>query len=121
MGKPVIVAASRKVDLPQLGNAPPTILETGIQVIFTYDVANKLLTSLAGTAVTTYSYDANGNLAGVSELAGLTTMSYDKENRLSVHLNGGVTTYSYSGGGKKRTEAVFRLRQNQFGASKFVY
>ena len=34
-------------------------------------------------------------------------MSYDKENRLNVHLNGEVTTtYSYSGDGKKRTEAV---------------
>ena len=65
MGKPVIVAASRKVDLPKLGNSPPTILETGIQIIFTYDPANRLLTSLAGTAVTTYFYDVNCNLKGV--------------------------------------------------------
>ena len=34
-------------------------------------------------------------------------MTYDKENRLNVHLNGSVVTiYAYSGDGKKRTELV---------------
>ena len=34
-------------------------------------------------------------------------MSYDKENRLSNHLQGGTsTTYTYSGDGLKRVENV---------------
>ncbi len=37
----------------------------------------------------------------------MTTLSYEKENRLSRHENGGViATYLYDGDGKKRVELV---------------
>jgi RHS repeat-associated protein len=43
----------------------------------------------------------------VSDSTGLTTMTYDNENRLKVHVNGAVlTTYAYQYDGMKRTESV---------------
>jgi uncharacterized protein RhaS with RHS repeats len=67
---------------------------------------------------TTYSYDANGNLHVVKDLAGWTTMTYDKENRLIRHDRmtyvppPGQNTawravYSYDGDGLKRTESSY--------------
>lgn len=66
-------------------------------------------------ALTTYSYDANGNLTLVVVASALarTTMTYDMENRLSVHkskavadLTTKIATYLYDGDGLKRVEAV---------------
>ena len=45
--------------------------------------------------------------AAVIDPTGATTLTYDKENRLSRHENGGtVSTYSYDGDGLKRAEIV---------------
>jgi YD repeat-containing protein len=58
---------------------------------------------------TTYSYDLNGNTTSVVLPPGKppVTMSYDKENRLTVHQSGSsVATYAYDGFGLKRVEYV---------------
>jgi len=47
----------------------------------------------------------------VDETTGVTTMAYEKENRLSRHESGGViSTYQYDGDGKKRVELVSGAR-----------
>ena len=53
-------------------------------------------------------YDPNGNLVQVVNPDGtVITMSYDKENRESVHQDGSsVATYLYDGDGLKRVEYV---------------
>ena len=52
-------------------------------------------------------FDATGNQTLVQEPTAVTTMQYDKENRLALHQNGGVTTtYLYNGDGRKRIEQV---------------
>ena len=78
--------------------------ESGTLTTNTYDIANRLTTSLAGTAMTSYTFDVNGNNIGVSS-TGLTTMGYDKENRLVTSLAAGTSvSYVYAGSGLKRTE-----------------
>lgn len=52
-----------------------------------------------------YTYDANGSLTKTIIVTNLVTMSYDKENRMTVHKEGAVITiYSYAYDGLKRTE-----------------
>jgi len=60
---------------------------------------------LQGTSLTTYTYDANGNLT-LENLAGaLTSYSYDNENRLTLiqFSNGTRSTYTYAGDGLRRS------------------
>ena len=74
---------------------------------YSYDAAGRLATVLyAGLVTTSYSYDANGNLTVIETPSTRVTMSYDKENRLSVHQADRKTfvTNTYDGDGKKRSE-----------------
>jgi RHS repeat-associated protein len=58
----------------------------------TFDSANRLLTS----GSTSYSYDANGNLASASGPSGTTTYSWDSRNRLtSITAPGQTTSFIY--------------------------
>jgi len=83
-----------------------TSSEKGTVSASTYDAANRLVTSVAGTSTTTYTYDSDGNLTNITEPDGtLTTMVYDQEDRLIRHESGStITTYTYDGDGLKRTE-----------------
>jgi uncharacterized protein RhaS with RHS repeats len=59
-----------------------------------YDLASRLTTSVAGTAVTTFGFDPNGNQTNVNSVGTLTTMGYDKENRMTSHEQAtSVATY----------------------------
>jgi len=80
-------------------------------VTFVYDPANRLTPSIDGATggITTYQYSATGNLTTITEPAGgsgVTTMAYDKENRLFLYSTAGSVgaTYTYNGDGQKRTE-----------------
>ena len=70
----------------------------------------KVFTVLRQGYPCTYSYDEDGNetlFVGKTEFSfpGTVTMSYDKENRMVKIVDiGGVTTYTYSGDGLKRSE-----------------
>jgi YD repeat-containing protein len=57
-----------------------TANESGTLTTFTYNAAQRLVTSMAGVLLTTYSYDAIGNQILVNTPTGLTTMAYNKEN-----------------------------------------
>jgi len=59
---------------------------------------------LAVAAITSYNFDVDGINIGVSSTE-LTTMGYDKENRLVTYLAAGTSvSYVYAGSGLKRTE-----------------
>jgi YD repeat-containing protein len=60
----------------------------------TFDLSSRLLTALTSLGFSTYTYSANGNLTGINEHAGHTTMAYDFEKLLSVHENCGTITSS---------------------------
>lgn len=91
-----------------------TSSESGGVSTWAYDAGNRMVTMLAGAGTTTYTYEANGNLTSVKEPTNwaVTTMSYDKENRLSKHQysdsvpTSSVATYTYDGDGLKRLELV---------------
>lgn len=73
----------------------------------TYDVASRITTNITGSAVTTNTFDPNGNRWVVNESGKLTTMSVDFENRLvNVSSPDGSTSYTYAGDGLKRSELV---------------
>lgn len=60
---------------------------------------------MAGWKTTNYTFDANGNQPVVSSPTDLTTMSYDKENRMLTSTTGAArTTYSYGTNGMKASE-----------------
>ena len=81
--------------------------ETGVLTSSTYSPSNRLVTSLAGSVITTYTYSANGALTTIQQPASMTNMQYDKENRLVLNQSGGVTsTYQYSGDSLKRVEEI---------------
>ena len=69
-----------------------------------YDLANRLTTSISGAALTSYTFDPNGNNTVVLT-TGAVTMAYDKENRLVNYLSSAAAaSYTYSGDGLKRSE-----------------
>ncbi|MBS1715203.1 MAG: hypothetical protein JST30_12790 [Armatimonadetes bacterium] len=62
--------------------------------------------SVNSSGTTTYTYDDNGNLVAVKEalVPTVTTMSYDKENRMTLYRSGSTrTTMAYDGDGLKRS------------------
>ena len=72
---------------------------------FAYDNANRIVTMLHGANLTTYTFDSTGNLT-LENLAGsLTSYSYDNENRLTLiqFSNATLSTYTYAGGGLRRS------------------
>jgi len=75
-----------------------------------YDAASRLTTSISGSAVTTYTFDVNGNMTNINENGTRTTMTFDKENRVASHNIPGarqLTTFTYDGNGQKRREQKF--------------
>ena len=91
-----------------------TSTETGNLATTSYNAAQQLVTTVENTVgTTTNSYDLNGNTTSVVLPPGSApvTMSYDKENRLTVHRSGSsVATYAYDGIGLKRVEYVDGVR-----------
>jgi len=79
--------------------------ETG--TTFTCNAAGEIVTSASSAGTSTFSYDPNGSLTNVVLPLGgpPITMSYDKENRLTLHRSGStLTAFTYSGDGLKRSE-----------------
>jgi hypothetical protein len=59
------------------------------------------------TTVTTFGFDPNGNQISIDTGGTLTTMGYDKENRLALHQQASSTaTYLYAADNMKRVENV---------------
>ena len=83
-----------------------TSSETGSVSTFNYNAFGQLTTGTDGTLLTTYTYDSNGNMTVVAEEGSdPVTMGYDDENRMVTHKDGAsVVTYTYAGDGLKRTE-----------------
>jgi RHS repeat-associated protein len=72
---------------------------------YTYDAANQLTLRDADGALTTYSYDANGNLlAQQKPYAGTTTFTWGYENELltSLEPDGDLVTMTYDGDLQRR-------------------
>lgn len=80
--------------------------ETGTNATWTYDLAGRMVTSLEGSVLTTYTFGDNGNLQEVAPAgADATTMTYDKENRMVSHKEGTtLSSMTYDGDGFKRSE-----------------
>ena len=86
-----------------------TSSETGSVSTFSYNAFGQLTTSVHKVflpEITTYTYDLDGNLTVVADqTTDLVTMAYDDENRMVTHKDGAtIVTYTYAGDGLKRTE-----------------
>jgi len=63
-----------------------------------YDLAQRLTTSMEGTALTTYSFDPAGNKIKENLDGALTTYTFDPANRLIFQSSAsGFSTYTYQG------------------------
>ena len=65
-----------------------TSSETGALTFWTYDIANRLVTSVSGGLTTTYTFDRNGNKTIVRESVNIYTLGYDNMNRLNYQIDG---------------------------------
>ena len=75
---------------------------------YTYDAANQLTLRDASGALTTYSYDVNGNLlAQQKPYAGTTTFTwgYENERLTSLEPDGDLVTMTYDGDLQRRKRA----------------
>lgn len=62
------------------------------------DLASRLTTVISGAAVSSFSFDNDGNQILVNAARVFTTMTYDKENLLATNLAlGSSVSYTYSG------------------------
>src|SRR5262245_28157251 len=70
-----------------------------------FDAANRIITLMQGTDLTTMLYDANGNPVEENLAGNRTTYQYDNENRLvGIRFPASApSTYSYDGDGLRRT------------------
>lgn len=82
--------------------------ESGSPLSLVYDPANRKTTGISASGSFTFTFCPNGNLTGVSDSTGLTTLAYDKENRLSTQAqpDGTSATYGYQPDNMKRIELV---------------
>jgi RHS repeat-associated protein len=87
-------------------------------VTSSFDAANRLVTTTAPAASTTYVYDADGNLTSASNSSGTTQYTWDSRNRLQsiVDPSGQTTSFVYDFGRNliSRTDAgpAANLTQN---------
>jgi RHS repeat-associated protein len=79
----------------EVGNRLTEVKPTAT-TIYSYNNEDRLTSSLKGSVTTTYTHDANGNMAA----AGAKTYTYDQANRMSSAVVAGTTYgYSYDGSG----------------------
>ena len=82
--------------------------ESSPQTTFTFDAASRIVTSIQGSALTTFTFDRNGNQTVVAPAgSAATTLTYDAENRQKEYREMvagalSITTYQYDGDGLKR-------------------
>ena len=83
----------------------PNVITT---TTYTYDRANKLLSSTDGTNTTTYAYDGIGNMTSVTENGTVSkSYSYDNFERLiSSTVDGTTTAYTYDGDNLRQTKTT---------------
>jgi RHS repeat-associated protein len=90
-----------------MGNRTQEIDQTRGVTTSTYDIANQLLlTTTFLSAPITHTYDNNGNLLKQVSSRGITTYTWDQENRLTSYIGEGAavpTTYTYSDEGHRQT------------------
>lgn len=91
-----------------VGNRTSIVDADGRRWTFTYDPANQTQTVQSVTGkLATLAYDPNGNQTVVSSPNIVTTMGYDKENRmLSSVTEATFTTYTYGTNSMKFTEQL---------------
>ncbi len=79
---------NRTVCLDTVFDSPQTI---------SYDGSSRLTTMTGrGGGIISFTFDANGNLTNVIAAGSLSTLSYDKKNRMVSYANGsGTTMLSY--------------------------
>ena len=79
-----------------------------------YNAGSRLTTSVNGASVTTYTFDANGNMILESVNGNSTSYIYDPENRLTQYVNGlETTTYTYDGTGLRRSKQLVQSGSTQ--------
>ena len=90
--------------------------------VYTYNEGNQLISENG----VSYAYDKNGNLIGKTDTSGLTTYSYDYENRLIkvVMPNGTVSEFKYDPFGrrieKKVTDSGITITKKYFYDSEDI-
>ncbi len=90
-----------------------TVVREGetIEVVYTYDDNDRLLTETGPEGTITYSYDANGNLVSRTDGTHTDTFTYDFENRLieaniEIGPNPGRVIYTYDADGNRISKTV---------------
>ena len=70
----------------------------------TYNTGSRLVTSVEGAVVSTYTFDANGNQTAVNAGGSRTTYAYDYENRMRTAIDpgGARSTMAYWADGMRR-------------------
>ena len=70
----------------------------------TYNAGSRLVTSVEGAVVSTYTFDANGNQTAVNAGGSRTTYAYDYENRMRTAIDpgGARSTMAYWADGTRR-------------------
>ncbi len=70
----------------------------------TYNAGSRLVTSVEGAVVSTYTFDANGNQTAANAGGSRTTMAYDYENRMRTAIDpgGARSTLAYWADGMRR-------------------
>ena len=91
-------------------------MDSGAATTYSYDAANQLNTETSA-AVTTYTYDNNGNTTIINAAGSLTTHTWDLENLTTKTQlpTGTVNTMTYDGDG------VRRQLQDSGGVKNFVW
>ncbi len=99
-----------RVGSPGIFNAwLPSLTPTGVGAgssseTMTYNAGSRLVTSVEGAVVSTYTFDANGNQTAVNAGGSRTTYAYDYENRMRTAIDpgGARSTMAYWADGMRR-------------------
>jgi RHS repeat-associated protein len=110
------------LDEVRISGADKSAVLGQVDVEYTHNARNQLVTESCGLSVRTYSYDKNGNTTGIEEKVGETviateTMTYDELNRMTGYAGPrGSESFGYRGAEWHRYSQTSAL-----GSKHFLY